>query len=82
MDTAEYAEHSQQHATVFHVEVVSHISIKRTQSDLIDNVQEAAVGEAEGDDEDVQLLRLQLREVRATSSSACCRWRGRWRPTP
>ena len=67
MDTAE---HSPQHATVFLVELVTHVSIKRTQSDLIDNVQEAAAGEAEGDDEDVQLLRLQLREVRATSSSA------------
>ena len=75
MDTAE---HSQQHATVFLVELVSHIFIKRTLSDLIDDVQEAAAGEVEGDDEDVQLLRLQLREVRATSSCACCRWRGRW----
>ena len=67
MDTAE---HSPQHATVFLVELVTHISIKRSQSDLTDDVQEAAAGEAEGDDEDVQLLRLQLREVRATSSSA------------
>ena len=75
MDTAE---HSQQHATVLLAELVTRISIKRTQPDLTDNVQEAAAGEAEGDDEDVQLLRLQLREVRATSSSACCRWRGRW----
>ena len=63
MDTAE---HSQQHATVFLVE----LSIKRTLPDLIGDVQEAAAGEVEGDDEDVQLLRLQLREVRATSSSA------------
>ena len=75
MDTAE---HSPQHAAVFLAERVTHIFIKRTQSDLIYNVQEAAAGEAEGDDEDVQLLRLQLREVRATFSSACCRWRGRW----
>ena len=45
---------------------------------FLDDVQEAAAGEVEGDDEDVQLLRLQLREVRATSSCACCRWRGRW----
>ena len=75
MDTAE---HSPQHATVFLVELVTHISIKRSQSDLTDDVQEAAAGEAEGDDEDVQLLRLQLREVRATSSSASCRWRSWW----
>ena len=75
MDTAE---HSQQHATVFLVELVTHISIKRSQSDLSDDVQEAAAGEVEGDDEDVQLLRLQLREVRATSSSACCRWWSWW----
>ena len=66
MDTAE---HSQQHATVF-LQCSPIFLSKRTQSDFIDNVQEAAAGEVEGDDEDVQLLRLQLREVRATSSSA------------
>ena len=34
--------------------------------------QQEGVGDAEGDDEDVQLLRLQLREVSLTSSSCMC----------